>query len=502
MDSGVLADLELGEVEPERPDLPAELGHLSPRHAIEAVGHQRLADLDELGVQVGDRRVSAAQGCRLADERSARAAQPLGDEPEALPVWLVGEPAAKQAVRLGEVLGVAGETRGERPRDPVASGHGRDGLHQPCRHRLVAVENMVGVDAERSQGDVGGHLGVAVPVAADPASRPQERADARRARPGPAAVGGGPAGTAGRAVQGAVQRAIQPGHHREQRRVEEGHRGPDLVERRRRHDAQVGGAPEEGDLLAQSTTDLAILRRGQPRIVQPLEEVGAASQRQKGRPPAGFGRMRRQHRGDRQPAHEGVELGVRAAEPSQAGHRVGDRIVEDPVPRGALAPAQRPHPATRLGEIDEAEIQRECADHRLGGIEIERPKLLVESRSLERIVVTPEGDGAPADALDRREQLGAFLLRDDLSEERAEQTDLHRERIAGAAGADPERLRRDSRRRAVGTGRRPSCGRGWLRDLRSRLVRAHRGPATEPFRARAATRPQPFAPQPFHRLVS
>ena len=72
MDRGMLADLELGEVEPERPDLPAELGHLSPRHAIEAVGHQRLGDLDELGVQVGDRPISAAS--KLPARRRARRA--------------------------------------------------------------------------------------------------------------------------------------------------------------------------------------------------------------------------------------------------------------------------------------------------------------------------------------------------------------------------------------------------------------------------------------------
>ena len=66
-------------------------------------------DLGELGVEVARRRVAAGQRRRLADERGPRPAQPLGDEPEPLAVRLVGEPAAELSIRLGQVLGVAGE---------------------------------------------------------------------------------------------------------------------------------------------------------------------------------------------------------------------------------------------------------------------------------------------------------------------------------------------------------------------------------------------------------
>ena len=39
-----------------------------------------------------------------------------------------------------------------------------------------------------------------------------------------------------------------------------------------------------------------------------------------------------------------------------------DRIVEHAIARGPLAPAQRPHPATRLGQVDQPEIEREGTD--------------------------------------------------------------------------------------------------------------------------------------------
>ena len=160
-------------------------------------------------------------------------------------------------------------------------------------------------------------------------------------------------------------------------------------------------------------------------------------------PPARLGRVRGQDRADRQPADERVELRVGPAEPAQAGDRIGDRIVEHAIPRRPLAPAQRPHPAARLGQVDQPEIEREGADDGLRGAEVERPQLLVEPGPLERVVVAAEGDRPPPDPLDEREQLRPGLLRDDLAEQGAEQPDLHRQRVAGARRPDPERLRGD-----------------------------------------------------------
>ena len=116
---------------------------------------------------------------------------------------------------------------------------------------------------------------------------------------------------------------------------------------------------------------------------------------------------------------------------------------EDAVARRALAPPQRPHPAARLGQVDEPEIERERLDDGLRAAEVERPQLVVETRPFGRVVVAPEGDRPASDALDGLEQLGPGLLGDDLAEQRAEQPDLAGERVARPGGPDPERLRGD-----------------------------------------------------------
>ena len=119
VDRRVLADLERREVEPERPDLPAQLGHLAVGDALQPVGDERVGDLGELRLQFVRAGVAPGQRRGLADQRGPRPAQPLGDEPEALAVRLVGKAAAELSVGLGQVLGVAGETRRERPRDTL-----------------------------------------------------------------------------------------------------------------------------------------------------------------------------------------------------------------------------------------------------------------------------------------------------------------------------------------------------------------------------------------------
>ena len=119
---------------------------------------------------------------------------------------------------------------------------------------------------------------------------------------------------------------------------------------------------------------------------------------------------------------------------------------EHAVPRRALAPPQRPHPAAGLGQVDQPEIEGEGADDGLRGTQVEPAELLVETLALDRVVGAPERDRPLPDSLDEREQLGSGLLVDDLAEQRPEQADLDRERVAGAGRPDPERLGGDGRR--------------------------------------------------------
>ena len=428
--------------------------------------------------------VPAGQRRRLAGEGRAGSAKPLGDEPEALPVRLVGKAPAELAVGLGQVLGVAGQARHDRPGDLVRGDGGGDRLHQPRGHGLVAAQDVVRVDPQRLLGDLGGDLRVAVAVAADPAPPPEERRDAGRSRPGPAGVGGGARGSPGRSVERRVERPVEPRRHGEQGGVEERHGRAHLVERRRRHEPEVRGPPEQRDLLAQPTAGVAVLRGREPRVVEPLEQGAAPAQRHERRPPAGLGRVGRQDGRHEQPGDGRIELGVRPPKPAQPPHGIGDRIVEHAVPRGALAAPQGADAPVRLGQVHEAEVERKGPDDRLGGAQVQPAELVVEARTLDRVVVAAQGDGPAADPLDQREQLGTRLLRDHLAEQRAEEPDLDRERVPRAGRPDPAGLGGDGRRRPT-----------------RNLPRAH-GPApARPYRARAATASQPFGPATFRRLV-
>ena len=106
-------------------------------------------------------------------------------------------------------------------------------------------------------------------------------------------------------------------------------------------------------------------------------------------------------------------------------------------------------------------------------------QLLVEPRALERVVVAAEGDRPLPDPLDEREQLRPGLLRDDLAEQRAEQPDLDRERVARTGRPDPERLG------ATAGGRRRA----------NALTRAHRG--SDRSASESRHRPQPSAAATF-----
>ena len=81
--------------------------------------------------------------------------------------------------------------------------------------------------------------------------------------------------------------------------------------------------------------------------------------------------------------------------------------------------------------------------------EVEAAQLLVEALALDRIVVAAERDRPLPDPLHEREQLRAGLLGDDLAEQRPEQPDLDRERVARTGRPDPERLGGDRRRDAA-----------------------------------------------------
>jgi hypothetical protein len=335
------------------------------------------------------------------------------------------------------------------------------------------MEYVIGLDPERVLAGLPGDRGVAVAVAADPAPEAQERRHPRWPLPRSWA------GTVG--VECGVRGAVEARHHREQRRVEHRHRGPDLVERFGRDRAKHGGAPQQRDLLAQPSADLPVLGRSEARVVQALEQLRAAPKGDQRRSSTRLGRVGRQDRGVSQRRDRCIDLGLRAAGGPQPGHGFSHRVVEIAVPRRALPTPQGPHAATGLGQVDQLEVEREGQDDRLCAGQVEPVELRLEPGALHGVIGAPQGDGPPADALDQLEDLDASLLGDDLAEQGAEQADLGGERVARPGRADAGRF-----------------GPGGLRAA----SRPHGASCCAPFRNPATTRPQPSAAATFPTLVS
>ena len=243
MDRGVLADLERGEVEPERRQLPAQLGDLAPGDPAEPVRARARA-----GARPARRRARRRPGSRrraapaspVSDARVRRSA--LGDRAQALPVRLLGEAAPELADGLGQLLGVAREGAVEAAVDALGRDPRGDGLHEPRGDRLVAAQQVVGLEPRGVERDLGGHARVPVAIGADPRPEPQQRRRgdrrasrsarrrrrARAARPRPP-----PSPRPGDRVERPVERPDVARDDREQRLVEDRERRPDLVERRR-----------------------------------------------------------------------------------------------------------------------------------------------------------------------------------------------------------------------------------------------------------------------------
>ncbi len=116
----VLADLERGEMEPERRELPAQVLDLAPRDPPEPLRDEGILQLRQLGVELICGLVPPGERGLLAGEVRPSPADPLGDEPEPLAVRLVGVAASELPIELGEQLGIASEAGGERPRNGLA----------------------------------------------------------------------------------------------------------------------------------------------------------------------------------------------------------------------------------------------------------------------------------------------------------------------------------------------------------------------------------------------
>ena len=463
MDIRVLANLERGEVEAERLDLPRQVLDLAPRHAVGAVRAQGLADRAEIREELVGRPVGATSRPARADEPTTGSLQSLADGPERLAIWLPGKAPIEIGAQVGEASQPGPHLGGERRRHGGPIVRDRDRLLEPIGDVAVGTEDVVGLDPERGAGHLGGDPGMAVTVAADPCPPAHEGPGGRLARTAPIL---GPASV----DECGVERSVQLRGDAEEGLVEEDHRGPDLVERGRSLAAGLRRLPQDRDLLPEATAQVAVLASRQPRIVEPIEqpiqpplgdEHGATSR---------LGRVGGQDRAQQEPVEEGAQRIGSHVRSRQLADRIGDRLRQH---AGPLATSERPHPVLLLGEVDEEEVGGEGPGHR---------QQLVERQSRERVggigVGRRLGMGASADrgsakALHELEEPRSLLLDDHLPEEGAEELHLAGERVARVRTADSPRL---GASRGLGGGRSRHAvlrllSRGPRRSLRSAAAR-------------------------------
>ena len=283
-----------------------------------------------------------------------------------------------------------------------------------------------------------------------PASTASAGGASSAARPPPAAT----------RIERPVERPDVAGDDGEQRLVEDRERRSHLVERRRHHGPQVAGVPQQRDLLAQASPQVRVLVGRRQRVVERVQQPPDPAQRDEQRAAPGLRRVGGEDRVDLDRAEPRLEPGP-VGDGGQPLHGLAEGLVDRP----ALgAPGARPQHADALAllrEVDELEVEGERAGDGRRALDVQRPDLRPESLALDvRLedhlrVAAPQRDRPPPDALDRREQLGPGLLRDDLPQQRAEEPHLVRQGVPRATQPGPRRLGRGGRKPGP-----PRAGRG------------------------------------------
>ena len=338
---------------------------------------------------------------------------------------------------LGQLPGVASELPAERPsadrrpvgrsRRPSASAgarpprsraaRGRPGCAPPSRVVSAVTSGLPSRsppthDPQRRNGPTRGGR---VPVA------PLSRAAARRAARGRSSSA---------ASSARYSRGVTTNSDSSKNAITRAH----LVERRGRstRSAEVrhSSAISSRSRRRTSASSAGVRRGSSSRSSRPI----AAAERDEQRAAPRLGGMRREDEPDREPVDD--RPAPLARRPSGGGarprRRSSRRAMAAGGRRGPLA--QAPDALLLLGQVGELEVEAEGPDEaprppRVDPVEdgAQRPPL---RRSLP---VRRSSMVAAPDALDERQEVLALLLHDDLAQERAEQLDLARERVARAA---------------------------------------------------------------------
>jgi hypothetical protein len=147
---------------------------------------------------------------------------------------------------------------------------------------------MLGLDGHRLPGCRAGDVWVAIPVAADPRSQPDEGRYSRRLNP------------SRRAGQGGLCPPVDLWQRSKEHLVEHRHRGAYLVERSWSVSPQLRCSPEDVDFLKQPPAGFGLFGRAEAWIVAPLEEFGYPADSGDHGPAASLGRVGGKNRAELQ----------------------------------------------------------------------------------------------------------------------------------------------------------------------------------------------------------
>ncbi len=182
-----------------------------------------------------------------------------------------------------------GEAGGSKSRGQVLirrGGHrvGRERSADPGDRGFEAAQDMIRVDAHRFHGHLGGDRGIAIAIAAHPATQSDECRSQRRAHTG--------------VIRGkrGIKIAIDLRHCAEERLVEDRHNRAHLIQGLDLGAAELGRTPQKVDLLQETSPCLALLAARGSGVVEHLQLDADPHDRGDDSPASGLGRMSGEHR--------------------------------------------------------------------------------------------------------------------------------------------------------------------------------------------------------------
>ncbi len=274
----------------------------------------------------------------------------------------------------------------------------------------VLLQGQAAVKAQGLDGHVGGDVGVAVAVAADPRGEGQE--------------------VVGRAQGGVVlgQRVghviVDGGQHVPQGVVEVEQAGAHFVGDGRAGGAAAVGDPQQGDFGRQPFHQRGALGREQVAHVEIGQGGGDAAQLGQNGAAFGLGGVGGEDEVDAQAVEELAHLELVNAGAVEGGHSVRHRFGHGLRVGVALPLAQDADAVLLFGQVDQLEVGGEAAGDEFGFGRVELADDGGQASVDGRVGLHAPGLGQGADALFQLEDLDARLPPDDVAEDVAEEVDV------------------------------------------------------------------------------